>query len=108
MRHHAVDPRVRVLHAAPDLRRLAVTIHNGPWLSTSTRFGEATPLTGLPAGTADLEMRPDGSPVPRLVFPAYQVRAGHTYTFVLMGRFRAAPSLTVMPLAEKARAGVPA
>ncbi len=100
--------KVRVLHTAPDLPTLEVTIRDGRLLSTRVRFGEATPFAELRAGAVDLELRAEGTARPDLLFPRYTLAAGSIYTFVATGLYRGVPSLAIMPLVEEARVAMPA
>lgn len=99
--------KVRLLHAAPGLPRLDVTVRDGRLLSTNVGFEEATPFAEVLAGVVDLEMRAERNARPDLVFPRYRLMAGYVYTFVAMGLYRDLPPLVIMPLVDEVRVRVP-
>lgn len=103
---HAPAPahaKVRLMHAAPDMPALEVTLRDGKVLSATMRLGEATPFAEMPAGVVDLELHSQGHVRPDLLFPRYTLLAGNLYTFVAAGLYRGVPELAIMPLVEEVR-----
>lgn len=83
------EARVRAIHASPDAPAVDVTVNDGLLtVFDGVAFGESSGYAGVPAGTYDVEVRPDtpddDGPV---VFEASAVtlEGGSTYTVFALG-----------------------